>query len=352
MRRSPSPLVAVLGAGPIGLEAALRASASAWPVRVYERGEIGESVRRWGCVRLFSPWRMNASALGRRRLAEFGAEPPDSERDCPTGREFVERYLLPLSRLPELAGAIETGVEVLAVSREGALKSDGIGRGADRAARPFRLLLRAADGVERIECADFVIDATGVFANHNWLGDGGIPALGERALEREIDYGLPDILGADIRDFAGRRTLIVGGGFSAATNAVALDELARAKPQTRATWLYRSADAPIAPIANDPLPERAELTRRANAIAARRDGPVRALPGRTIHAIEKSGATFRLATRDRDDREETIECDRIIANVGYHPDANLHRQLQVHECYATQGPMKLAASLLGQAAGD
>ncbi|MCA9269942.1 MAG: hypothetical protein KDA41_15785, partial [Planctomycetales bacterium] len=40
-----------------------------------------------------------------------------------------------------------------------------------------------------------------------------------------------------------------------------------------------------------------------------------------------------------------VECDRIIANVGYRPDASLYAELQVHQCYATDGPMKLAAAL-------
>ena len=47
-----------------------------------------------------------------------------------------------------------------------------------------------------------------------------------------------------------------------------------------------------------------------------------------------------------------FDCDAIIANVGYTPDTNLYRELQIHECYATLGPIKLAASLLGQKAGD
>src|SRR5439155_8819704 len=38
---------------------------------------------------------------------------------------------------------------------------------------------------------------------------------------------------------------------------------------------------------------------------------------------------------------------RIIANVGCTPDSSIHAELQVQLCYATCGPMKLAAALLG-----
>ena len=43
----------------------------------------------------------------------------------------------------------------------------------------------------------------------------------------------------------------------------------------------------------------------------------------------------------------TEQVDLVVSLTGYIGDAGLHRQLQVHECYATSGPMKLAAALLG-----
>jgi hypothetical protein len=47
--------------------------------------------------------------------------------------------------------------------------------------------------------------------------------------------------------------------------------------------------------------------------------------------------------------------DEVIANVGYQPDNSIYRELQIHECYASGAPMKLAASLLAagpEAGGD
>src|SRR5262249_51062843 len=46
------------------------------------------------------------------------------------------------------------------------------------------------------------------------------------------------------------------------------------------------------------------------------------------------------------------EVERLIANVGYAPDTTLFRELQVHECYASEGPMALAAALLKHGGGD
>ena len=43
---------------------------------------------------------------------------------------------------------------------------------------------------------DIIVDATGTYGNHNWLGDGGLPALGERKLgnDKDILYKIPDVI--------------------------------------------------------------------------------------------------------------------------------------------------------------
>ena len=43
---------------------------------------------------------------------------------------------------------------------------------------------------------------------------------------------------------------------------------------------------------------------------------------------------------------KTWDVDRVIGNVGYTPYAELYRELQIHECYASLGPMSLATALL------
>jgi hypothetical protein len=48
-------------------------------------------------------------------------------------------------------------------------------------------------------------------------------------------------------------------------------------------------------------------------------------------------------------REDGLEVDRVLALVGHRPDPEMTRELRVHLCYESEGPMKLAAAL--QAAG-
>src|SRR5262245_47371745 len=100
--------IAIVGAGPIGLELALRARKEGYEVRVYEAARVAEHFARYGSVRLFTPFGMNATELGRTRLRETGAKLPRDD-EILTSEELRERYLIPLSKLPELEGVIREG---------------------------------------------------------------------------------------------------------------------------------------------------------------------------------------------------------------------------------------------------
>lgn len=344
--------IAILGGGPIGIEAALYARYLGYDVDLYERGPIAASVLKWGHVRMFSPWKWNVSTLGLAALAaqDPAWRPPEAE-SLPTGRELVERYLLPLARSDLLIDSLRLETEVLAVGREGLLKGDLVGDEA-RSEPSFRLLVRDRRG-ERYATADVVLDCTGTYGNHNWLGTGGLPALGELAAVEQIEYGLPDIDGADRARYANRRVLVVGGGHSAATNVLALARLAASEPQTRITWAVRHAIAagtgPIARVEHDPLPERARLVEQANGLAAGSD-TVEFLAETSVRSLVWRAEVGSFVVLFEGAYAGEREVDAIIANVGWRPDRRIYEELQVHECYATGGPIKLAAALLSAAA--
>src|SRR5437763_15019462 len=125
MPRSDTPRIAILGAGPVGLEALLYAQALGLPAVVYERGRVGEYLHRWGLDRLFSPFAMNTTPLGRRAiLNEKPKHPFPADGDCVTGREHLAVYLEPLAQLEPVRAAIRTSSQVLHVGRSGCLKDD------------------------------------------------------------------------------------------------------------------------------------------------------------------------------------------------------------------------------------
>ncbi len=349
-----TPRLAILGAGPVGLEALLYAKALNLPAVVYERRRVGEHLRHWGHVRLFSSFGMNHTPLGRRAiLHERPKHDFPADGDCVTGREHLAAYVGPLARLEALHPHIRTGTEVRHIGRRGFLKDDAPGD-RRRAGQPFRLILRDGNGRERAEEADVVLDCTGTYGRHRWLGDGGIPALGEELAGPHITYGVEDVLGERRGYYADRHVLVVGAGYSAATTVCSLAMLAESEPDTLTTWLTRGPDArPLKRIADDPLPERDRLAGRANDLATRAGGAVQFCPQAAVEAIESLGPErgFKVSVRVAG-VPTSWTVDRIIANVGYTPDTDLYRELQVHECYASLGPMKLAAALAGQRGGD
>jgi thioredoxin reductase len=354
MARTDSPRLAILGAGPIGLEAALYAVSLKLPFTVYERGRVGEHLQQWGHVRLFSPFGMNVTALG---LACVRAEAAQAnlpgDNDCITGKEHLAVYLEPLARSSLLREHLRTETAVQHVGRRGYLKEDGVGD-AKRGQQPFHLLLRSAKGVENVEEAEVVLDCTGTYGRHRWLGDSGLPALGEKAAESAIAYGLEDVLGAKRAAYQERTVLVIGGGYSAATTVCNLAALAEKQPATWVIWLSRSAGTqPIKRVVNDPLRERDQLAVRANTLATRSDANVEFRANVVVDAIETAGPDKGFKVRGRvAGKPMTWDAERIIANVGYTPDTDLYRELQIHECYASLGPMNLAAALAKHSGGD
>jgi hypothetical protein len=350
--------LAVIGAGPIGLEAALAALDRGLDVHVFEQGEVGSHPLAWGHVRMFTPWRMNLgpASLGHLRVAGWTAPDPES---CPTGAELAERYLAPLAALPELKPRIHTHAQVVHASRRDLLKGDLIGD-PRRADHPFRLLVRDPGGRESYIHAFALIDASGVYASPNWAGDGGIPARSELYLAPQLSYHVDDVRGLARERYAGRRTLVIGGGTSAATSIASLAALAAETPGTSAVWVTREgADTLMPAVADDPLAERRALYERARELARGADPAIAHVGGMAVDGFEFNSATHRYRATLRSvgesagrEHARVEEADQVIVNTGFGPDNSIYRELQVHECYASRGPMNLSGALLGAGGAD
>ncbi len=333
MARMEPPRIAVLGAGPVGLEAALYASALSLPFKVYERGRVGEHLRRWGHARLFTSFGMNSTPLGRARVRADQPDHPLPESGAVlTGREHLAAYLEPLALAPALTPAIHENTAVLHVGRRNLLKGDYPGD-ARRGKEPFRLLLRDDKGRERVEEADVVLDCTGVYANPRRLGHGGIPAVGETAARPHVAYHLEDVAGERKSHYADKTTLVIGAGHSAAATVCALAALAEKHPATWVIWLARGAGTlPIRRVAGDPLRERDLVAVRANNLATRPDGNVEFHGQTVIEAVETAGPDrgFKVSGRSGG-KAVSWDVERVIANVGYSPDPELYREVHVQE---------------------
>jgi cation diffusion facilitator CzcD-associated flavoprotein CzcO len=228
--------VAIIGAGPVGLAAAAHLVRRGQAFVVLEAGPaVAGSVRQWGHVRMFTPWRYCVDTAARELLESSAWTHPAMEA-IPTGTELVRDYLEPLAALPAMAGHIRLNSRVAAVTRKACDKV----RTQGREELPFALRIEAPDGSSSTIEAGAVIDASGTWATPNPAGADGLPAIGEDRAGDRVSYGIPDVLNVARAKHAGRINTVVGGGHSALNTLIdlaALREQARnPSGDKRAAW--------------------------------------------------------------------------------------------------------------------
>jgi thioredoxin reductase len=332
-REHASLPVAIVGAGPVGLAAAAHLVARGETPIVLEAGDrVGAAVRRWGHVRVFSPWRYNVDAAAVAMLEKAGWTAPDPDH-LPTGQELVDEYLEPLAALPEIRPCLRLSTRVIGVSRRGHDKL----RTAGRAEAPFALRVAGPSGQATI-LARAVIDASGTYESPNPLGADGTPALGEDAIRARVFYGIPAVLGAQRARYAGRRVAVVGSGHSALNTLLELAELAGTDPGTRVTWIVRRApgDRVFGGGAADALPARGALGQHARRLLER--GAVRLVVGRVAAVTHgPDGVTI------RDETGQTLAVvDEVVAVTGFRPDLGPLRELRLDLDPVMEAPRALA----------
>ncbi|MGO1078258.1 NAD(P)-binding protein [Inquilinus sp. CA228] len=334
---SPSQLpVAIIGAGPVGLAAAVHLLGHGLEPVILEAGaRVGAAVRDWGHVPMFSPWGYSTDRAAVALLQRHDWARPD-EAGYPTGLDLAERYLDPLAATPEIAGRLRLGTRVTGIARAG----HGKIRTAGRDDRPFELRFVDSGGREGRIFARAVIDASGTWSSPNPAGAGGLPAIGERAAAARIRYGMPDVLGRERDRYAGRRTLVLGSGHSATGTLLDLAELARQAPDTSIIWAFRSTDRLFGGGEADQLPRRGALGLRLRALAEA--GAYEIVAPFAADAIETTSDGGLHVLGDRDGVMHTIEADELVVATGLRPDLSILGELRIDLDPALDCPRALA----------
>lgn len=340
---------AVIGAGPIGLEIALRLVERGYEVTVFEKGRIGEHIRQWAHVRFFSPLGMNVTS----RMREAVNDDLPSDDSLLTGGEFVSRVLEPLARSAALRDRILAGRRVVSMARSG-LGKLGLPNHPLRSERSFRLLVEDSEGHESIHEADLVFDASGVYSQANWAGTAGMPASGERTLENRIVRHLRDFDGKDMHRWSGKKILLVGHGHSAANAVVALSHVLKKNPATQLIWAVRSDKTkPVTEVPDDPLIERGKIVDAANELAHHPLENMQVLRRTTIDAFNLPVVPGSLQTADPPIKVklkvwknfQEVEVDEIISLTGYRPDLDMLRELTADFSNINEGARGLYRAL-------
>ena len=328
--------VVVIGAGPQGLAAAAHLLERGLEPLVLEAGDgPAAAVAEWGHVRLFSPWPELIDKAAARLLAPGGWAVPG--QGYPAGAEWVAGYLCPLAEA--LGGRVRYGTRVTGVSRTGRDRLVDAGRQD----QPFTVHVTDQGGDEGRLQAQAVIDASGTWRQPGPAGADGLPALGERAAAAQglVRYQIPDF--AAPGPFAGRHTVVLGAGHSAATAVIELARIARANPGTQVTWALRraTASAATAGSATDQLPERGALGIRAG--QAVDEGTVALVTGFRTEQIRQDGAGR--AVLAAEDGRELPPADTVVVLTGFRPDLGFLSELRLDLDPVLQAPRAIAPAI-------
>jgi hypothetical protein len=325
MNRNDLPIV-VIGAGPVGLAAATHLAHRGERLLVVEQGnEPGSAIRKWSHVKLFSSWTLNVDPNARSLLEATGWMMPPADV-FPTGQEFIDSYLKPLAQLPLLRDSIRYGQKVCGITRFGLDKM----KRRQRELAPFELHLVSVDGKSSRVHARAVIDASGTWHNPNPAGATGAPAQGELTCSR-IQYGIPDVFGAQRSRYQGKRIAVAGSGHSAIN---VLIDLARVRQETGTgtiTWLLRGTVSDGAAVnagaLSAVLPARGELTGKAGELV--RSGAVVAVRGFHTEQISELASGSLLIRSVNGGRSSVVEADELVVCTGFRPDLDLGRELHL-----------------------
>ncbi|GAB5602122.1 YpdA family putative bacillithiol disulfide reductase [Thermus sp. FJN-A] len=261
--------VLVVGAGPVGLAAALEAKRLGLSHLVLERGTVAETIRRFPRQMVF---------FSEAKNLEIGGHPLVSQGPKPTRLEALLYY----QRVAEREGlCLEAYTEVLGLKGE---------EGA------FRVRARGRRG-ERAYLARYVVVATGYFGNPNRLGVPG--------------EDLPHVLHRyeEAAPFFGQRVAVVGGSNSAVEAALDLYRGgAKVTLVHRGKWVRPSVKYWLLP----------DLENRVM------EGSIRAVMEAEVEAIGEEGLFLR-----RPEGRVFLEADFVLVLIGYRAEDRLLREAGV-----------------------
>lgn len=327
--------VAIIGAGPIGLAAAANLVERGIDFVIYESGDsIASSMNAWRHIRLFSPWEHLVDPAAKRLLEPTGWQEPQAGV-APYAAAIIDDYLKPLAALEPIASRTRLGVTVESVSREGMDRT----RSTGRAGTPFVLRIHTGTDVSEVT-ARAVIDASGTYENPNSLSSNGLVPLGYADVADKISHALPDVLGTERERFAGKHTVVVGAGHSAANTLINLAKLAREEAGTTVTWAIRNSTAVrVSSSDDDELPARASLGQRVERLIG--SGAIDRIDGfEIVRLAALDGGVDVIGSHAGG--VETIHADVVVNATGFRPNLDMLREIRLELDDIVEAPRRLA----------
>lgn len=202
--------IAVIGAGPVGLEASLYARFLGYNVDIFDSGRPAKNASRWHSRLLNVPVSDCTTPLGHAALhsqdPEYSA--PDANRFF-TGQEFADEYLIPLAKSDLLVDTVHINSQVIEVSRLHTSLDDQADL-QDRCNDEFRLLIKSRDRGTYTRRADIVFDCRGAMSGICGWGPAGSQTIATDGLLEEVHRWLPLDPRFELRSVQGKQTILFG----------------------------------------------------------------------------------------------------------------------------------------------
>lgn len=279
--------IAIIGAGPIGIETALYARFLGYDVAIFERDEIGSSVKALGGLPMLTPFSLSCSPLGISAIStnDPGHVLPDLHKTI-SYQTWLDGYLRPLAKTDLLSDCFRLRTRVISIGKESYFKQDQVSYD-ERFEELFWLLIEEESGEQSYFECDIVIDCCGLTSEQQGFGPGGLPVLGESSIKLEPTDGSTrfpyfcstttrrgkiEFSQFDFNTLAGRNIGLVGDSYLAWFCASKLASLKDKVEATNIHWIKRQLPANNVSSAmelsvegsNDVMPERYRLQQEAN----------------------------------------------------------------------------------------
>ncbi len=206
----PPATIAIIGAGPVGIEAAIYGRFLGYFVSIFEERRVAHRMLDWHDRLLDVTVENCTTPMGHAAIA---AQNPEYLRrnaaDVYTGRSYAEEYLLPLAKTDLLFDDIHFLSPIADVSRYRTLLSDPIDP-QERCNDEFRILVDGRHRGPWISRADVVLDCRGASQKRSGLGPGGGLAIGEATHGESFLLHAPLDRKFEAKSVAGKHVCLVG----------------------------------------------------------------------------------------------------------------------------------------------
>lgn len=232
--------IAVIGGGPVGLEAAIYGRFLGYFVSIFEQRRVAHRMLDWHDRPLAVTVGECTTSMGHAAIA---AQNPEYVKrpagEVYTGRSFAEEYLLPLAKTDLLFDDIHFLSPVADVSRCRTYVTDEMER-QERCNDEFRILVEGRHRGPWVSRADIVIDCRGSVQKQSGMGPGGGLAIGEAALRDSFLLHTPLDRKFEAKSVVGKHVCLVGQSVRAAQFATEYLKQFGQEAGSRLTWVVRS----------------------------------------------------------------------------------------------------------------